>query len=155
MFSPPSMAASPSVSWTRWLASWPWSGIHSGPGRCSGRRLRFRTVSLRWGNSLATFLMRVLYRASFTDMGPFRAIRRDHLIAFRMEDLTFGWNVEMQAKAIIAGSRIVETPVRYRKRIGNSKITGTVRGTVLAGTKIIGTIFKYYPGYVKSRRSEK
>ncbi len=108
----------------------------------------------RWGNILATFLMRVLYGERFTDMGPFRAIRRDHLLSYGMSDPTFGWNVEMQAKAIMARSRIVEVPVRYRKRIGQSKITGTVRGTVLAGTKIIGTIFKYYPAYIKSRRNK-
>jgi glycosyltransferase involved in cell wall biosynthesis len=106
----------------------------------------------RWGNALATTLMRLLYGVRFTDMGPFRAIRRDHLVSFRMSDPTFGWNVEMQAKAIMAGSVITEVPVRYRKRIGKSKISGTVRGTVLAGTKIIGTIFKYYPAYVKKRR---
>ena len=108
----------------------------------------------RWGNVLATFLMRMLYGVRFTDMGPFRAIRRDHLISYGMEDHTFGWNVEMQAKAIIAGSVIVEVPVRYRKRIGKSKITGTVRGTILAGTKIIGTIFKYYPSYLEARRTK-
>jgi glycosyltransferase involved in cell wall biosynthesis len=106
----------------------------------------------RWGNALATFLMRLLYGVRFTDMGPFRAIRRNHLLSYAMEDPTFGWNVEMQAKALIAGSRIVEVPVRYRKRIGKSKITGTIRGTILAGTKIIGTIFKYYPAFRRSRR---
>ena len=106
----------------------------------------------RWGNMLATFLMQLLYQRKFTDMGPFRAIRRKHLIAYGMTDPTFGWNVEMQAKAIAHGSRIVEVPVRYRKRIGKSKITGTVRGTVLAGTKIIMTIFQYYPLYLKTRR---
>jgi glycosyltransferase involved in cell wall biosynthesis len=109
----------------------------------------------RWGNALATFLMRLFYGVRFTDMGPFRAIRRDHLLSYAMEDPTYGWNVEMQAKAIIAGSRIVEVPVRYRKRIGRSKITGTVRGTVLAGTKIIGTIFKYYPAYLRTRSEKK
>ena len=105
----------------------------------------------RWGNMLAVFLMRVLYGHQFSDMGPFRAIRRDHLLSYGMEDQTFGWNVEMQAKALIAGSRVLEVPVRYRPRIGKSKITGTVRGTVLAGTKIIMTIFKYYPAYLRSR----
>jgi len=109
----------------------------------------------RWGNVLATFLMRLLYRVRFTDMGPFRAIRRDHLISYGMEDPTFGWNVEMQAKAIIAGSRIVEVPVRYRKRIGQSKITGTVRGTIMAGAKIISTIFRYYPAYLRSPKGER
>ncbi len=108
----------------------------------------------RWGNVLATLLMRLLYGVRFTDMGPFRGIRRDHLISYGMEDHTFGWNVEMQAKAIIAGSIIVEVPVRYRKRIGKSKITGTVRGTILAGTKIIGTIFKYYPSYLRARKTK-
>ncbi len=106
----------------------------------------------RWGNMLATFLMRVFYGFRFTDMGPFRAIRRDHLLSYGMSDPTFGWNVEMQAKALMAGSRIVEVPVRYRARIGQSKITGTVRGTVLAGTKIIGTIFRYYPAWLRSQR---
>jgi hypothetical protein len=109
----------------------------------------------RWGNTLATFLMRLLYGRKFTDMGPFRAIRRDHLQSYEMRDPTFGWNVEMQAKAIAAGSRIVEVPVRYRRRVGRSKITGTVRGTVLAGTKIVATIFRYYPLYLRTRRRKK
>ena len=108
----------------------------------------------RWGNMLAVFLMRLCYGHRFTDMGPFRAIRRDHLLSYGMEDPTFGWNVEMQVKALMAGSRIVEVPVRYRPRIGKSKITGTVRGTVLAGTKIIMTIFRYYPAYLRSRRKK-
>jgi glycosyltransferase involved in cell wall biosynthesis len=108
----------------------------------------------RWGNVLAVFLMRMFYGHRFTDMGPFRAIRREHLMSYGMKDQTFGWNVEMQARALIAGSRIVEVPVRYRPRIGKSKITGTVRGTVLAGTKIIMTIFKFYPAYLNSRRKK-
>ena len=107
----------------------------------------------RWGNALACFLMRILYRKRFTDMGPFRAIRRDHLDRYEMTDPTFGWNVEMQAKGLMHGSRIVEVPVRYRKRIGKSKISGTVKGTILAGVKIIGTIFKYYPAFLAARRS--
>lgn len=106
----------------------------------------------RWGNWLACLLMRILYRRRFTDMGPFRAIRRECLVAFAMEDVTFGWNVEMQAKALLHDLRIVEVPVRYRRRIGTSKISGTVKGTVLAGVKIIGTIFKYYPAYVHKER---
>ena len=108
----------------------------------------------RWGNMLSVFLIRVMYRRRFTDMGPFRAIRREHLRSYGMEDPTFGWNVEMQVKALMSGSRIVEVPVRYRPRIGKSKITGTVRGTVLAGTKIVMTIFKYYPAYLRSRRKK-
>lgn len=107
----------------------------------------------RWGNWLASLLIRVLYRRHFSDMGPFRAIRRDHLMAYGMVDRTFGWNVEMHARAIIHGTRIMEVPVRYRKRIGTSKISGTIKGTVMAGTMIIGTIFKYYPVYLKARKN--
>lgn len=109
----------------------------------------------RWGNWLACMLMRLLFGRRFTDMGPFRAIRRRELLGLGMVDTTFGWNVEMQAKAIIAGLRIEEVPVRYRRRIGQSKISGTVKGTILAGTKIIGTIFKYYPDYLRARRATK
>jgi glycosyltransferase involved in cell wall biosynthesis len=106
----------------------------------------------RWGNALACRLMRLLYGVAFTDMGPFRAIRRDALLALGMRDRTFGWNVEMQARALIAGLRIREVPVRYRRRVGTSKISGTVRGTIRAGVKIIGTIMVYYPAYRRSRR---
>lgn len=106
----------------------------------------------RFGNWLACLLMRILYGARFTDMGPFRAIRRDALLAMHMRDRTFGWNVEMQAKALIAGLRIREAPVRYRKRIGKSKITGTAKGTIRAGTRIIYTIMLYYPAYRRARR---
>lgn len=105
----------------------------------------------RWGNWLASLMMRVLYRRRFTDMGPFRAMRRAHLMAWEMRDRTYGWNVEMQAKAVIHGSRIVEVPVRYRRRIGKSKISGTVRGTIMAGSKIIWTILRYYPAYLRGR----
>jgi glycosyltransferase involved in cell wall biosynthesis len=105
----------------------------------------------RWGNMLAVFLIRALYGHRFSDMGPFRAIRREHILSYGMTDRNFGWNVEMQVKALMAGSNIVEVPVRYRRRIGKSKITGTVRGTVLAGTKIIMTIFKHYPAYLRWR----
>lgn len=105
----------------------------------------------RWGNWLASFMMRVLYRRRFTDMGPFRAMRREHLLAWEMRDRTYGWNVEMQAKAVIFGSRIVEVPVRYRRRIGKSKISGTVRGTIMAGSKIIWTILRYYPAFLRGR----
>jgi glycosyltransferase involved in cell wall biosynthesis len=108
----------------------------------------------RWGNWLACTLMQLLYRVRFTDMGPFRALRRETLESYGMVDRTFGWNVEMQAKAVIAGTRIVEVPVRYRRRIGQSKISGTIRGTLKAGTKIIGTVFKYYPTYLRSRKGK-
>ncbi len=122
--------------------------------RVTGQRER---GALGWhqlrGNWLACTLLRWLYRHRFTDMGPFRAIRRETLQSFEMVDRTFGWNAEMQAKAIISGTRIVEVPVRYRKRIGKSKISGTVEGTIRAGLKIIATIFRYYPDYLRSLRS--
>ena len=97
----------------------------------------------RYGNQLATFLMRVFFRHLFTDLGPFRAIRYNSLKAIAMVDTNFGWTVEMQVKAVKHKLRIMEIPVRYRERIGVSKITGTVSGTFKAGTKIIYTIFKY------------
>jgi glycosyltransferase involved in cell wall biosynthesis len=106
----------------------------------------------RWGNWLACRLLHILYGVRFTDMGPFRAIRRDALLALGMRDRTFGWNAEMQARALIAGLRIREVPVRYRRRTGRSKISGTVRGTLRAGTRIIATILMYYPEYRRSRR---
>lgn len=106
----------------------------------------------RRGNQLACALMRLLYGTTFTDMGPFRAIRREALVALGMRDRSFGWNVEMQARALTAGLSIMEVPVRYRRRVGRSKISGTVRGTIRAGVKIIGTILVYYPSYRRSRR---
>lgn len=96
-----------------------------------------------FGNWLATTLLRWLYKAHFTDLGPFRAIRLDTLLALGMRDRTYGWTVEMQAKAAKHKIRYTEVPVTYRKRIGTSKVSGTVKGTVLAGYKIIWTIFKY------------
>jgi hypothetical protein len=109
----------------------------------------------RWGNRLAGGLMGALYGVHPTDMGPFRAIRRDALESLGMHDRTFGWNVEMHAKAVITGLAIREVPVRYRKRVGKSKISGTVRGTIRAGTKIIGTILVYYPQYLAMRRERR
>ncbi len=106
----------------------------------------------RGGNWLACRLLRILYGVRFTDMGPFRAIRRDALLGLGMRDQTFGWNAEMQVRALIAGLRIREVPVRYRRRTGRSKISGTVRGTLRAGIRIIGTILMYYPEYRRSRR---
>ncbi|CAN5912796.1 glycosyltransferase family 2 protein [soil metagenome] len=96
-----------------------------------------------FGNWLATSLLRRLYGARFTDLGPFRAIRTDKLLELQMQDRTYGWTVEMQLKAAKHGLRYCEVPVDYRKRIGFSKISGTVKGTVLAGYKILATIFKY------------
>jgi glycosyltransferase involved in cell wall biosynthesis len=95
-----------------------------------------------FGNWLATSLIKLIYRTTFTDLGPFRAIRYDHLLALKMSDPDFGWTVEMQVKAAKARIRCVEVPVRYRNRIGVSKVSGTVRGTILAGPKILWTIFK-------------
>jgi len=97
----------------------------------------------RWGNWLATWMLRILYDATFTDLGPFRAIRYDTLKSLNMCDRDYGWTAEMQAKAARAGVRTIEVPVSYHRRIGRSKITGTVKGTVLAGWKIITTILKY------------
>jgi glycosyltransferase involved in cell wall biosynthesis len=97
----------------------------------------------RFGNWLATRLIRWLYRVSFTDLGPFRAIRWSALEALQMKDETYGWTVEMQVKCARQGFRCVEVPVSYRKRIGVSKITGTFSGTFQAGFKIITTIFRY------------
>ncbi len=96
-----------------------------------------------FGNWLATRLLKMLYGIEFTDLGPFRAISYSRLIELNMQDKTFGWTVEMQLKAAKMGFRCVEVPVRYRKRIGFSKISGTVKGTVMAGYKILYTIFRY------------
>ena len=100
-----------------------------------------------FGNKLATFLIRLFWGFKYTDLGPFRAIKYKDLLALNMMDKNFGWTVEMQIKALKKGLKIVEVPVRYRKRIGKSKITGTFSGTVRAGVKIIYTIFKY--GFIK------
>jgi glycosyltransferase involved in cell wall biosynthesis len=93
-----------------------------------------------FGNWLATRIIRLLYGARFTDLGPFRAITRPALDRLRMEDLDYGWTVEMQVKAAKLGLVCVEVPVRYRRRIGVSKISGTVNGVFRAGMKILWTI---------------
>ncbi len=95
-----------------------------------------------FGNWLATGLIAALYGERFTDLGPFRAIRWDALEALEMADEDFGWTVEMQVKAAKNGLRCVEVPVSYRTRVGHSKVTGTVKGTVRAGHKILWTIFR-------------
>lgn len=97
-----------------------------------------------FGNWLATRLLKMFYGVKFTDLGPFRAITFSKLLELDMQDKTYGWTVEMQLKAAKNGLRCVEVPVRYRKRIGFSKISGTVKGTVMAGYKILYTIFKYF-----------
>ena len=96
-----------------------------------------------FGNWLATKLISYLYGIDYTDLGPFRAIKYDTLIQLKMDDKTYGWTVEMQIKAIKNKLNIQEVAVNYRKRIGISKISGTFKGTVLAGYKIISTIVKY------------
>jgi len=96
-----------------------------------------------FGNWLATFLMKLFFRATFTDLGPFRAIKYDKLLSLSMEDKTYGWTVEMQLKALKKKLTYVEVPVRYKRRIGISKVSGTVKGSIFAGVKILGWIFKY------------
>ena len=118
-----------------------------------------------FGNRLACFLMRVLFGARYTDLGPFRAIRVHALRHLRMADRDFGWTVEMQLKARTARLRVEEVPVRYRQRVGHSKITGTLSGTVRAAWKILGWILTWrlrlwlapgriprYPGLPRSAR---
>jgi hypothetical protein len=95
-----------------------------------------------FGNWLATTLIKFIYNYEFTDLGPFRSIRYDKLMSMEMADKTFGWTVEMQVKAAKMNMKTMEVPVRYRKRIGKSKVSGTVKGTILAGHKILWTIFK-------------
>ncbi|TNE53099.1 MAG: glycosyltransferase family 2 protein [Bacteroidetes bacterium] len=100
------------------------------------------TPPQRFGNWLAPLLIRWLYGCRFTDLGPFRAIRWDRLQELKMRDPNYGWTVEMQVKAAQHGLRCTEVPVRYRKRAGGkSKVSGTVKGVILAGWKIISTIF--------------
>lgn len=95
-----------------------------------------------FGNWLATNLIRWFYQYRFTDLGPFRAIKFDALLALNMQDQNFGWTVEMQVKAAKQKLRCQEVPVNYRKRIGVSKVSGTIKGTILAGYKILWTIFR-------------
>jgi glycosyltransferase involved in cell wall biosynthesis len=97
----------------------------------------------RFGNALACFLIDRIFGFRFTDLGPFRAIRWGALKRLEMEDRTFGWTVEMQVKAVRRGLTIAEVPVSYRRRVGVSKITGTLSGTVRAGAKILWTIARY------------
>ena len=96
-----------------------------------------------FGNWLATFLMKVFFGAKFTDLGPFRAIKYQKLLQLKMEDKTYGWTIEMQLKAIKQHFSYLEVPMKYRNRIGVSKVSGTLKGTIFAGVKILGWIFKY------------
>ena len=98
----------------------------------------------RFGNRLAAWLIRRLYGLPLTDLSPFRAVGRASLLRLEMEEMTYGWPTEMIVKAARAGWRVVEAPVRYRPRLGGrSKISGTLRGTVLAAYYILRTIFRY------------
>jgi len=101
------------------------------------------TIPQVFGNWLATTLIRWFYGVKFTDLGPFRAIKYKKLIALGMCDKTYGWTVEMQVKAAKQKLKCAEVAVNYRKRIGYSKVSGTLKGTIMAGYKIITTIFKY------------
>ncbi|WP_339707016.1 glycosyltransferase family 2 protein [uncultured Kriegella sp.] len=96
-----------------------------------------------FGNKLATFLMKMFFGATYSDLGPFRAIKYDKLLLLQMEDKTYGWTVEMQLKALKKKLTYTEVPVRYKKRIGVSKVSGTVKGSIFAGIKILAWIFKY------------
>lgn len=96
-----------------------------------------------YGNKLACFLMKLFWGVTYTDLGPFRAITYDALKKIDMRDEDFGWTIEMQIKAVEHGLKIKEVPVNYRRRIGKSKISGTIKGAILAGEKILRTIFKY------------
>ena len=95
----------------------------------------------RYGNIVACALIRLFWGTRFTDLGPFRAARFDSLRRWRMADPDYGWTIEMQIKAVLAGARCIEVPVDYRRRIGRSKVSGTLRGVVGAGYKILSTIF--------------
>lgn len=100
------------------------------------------TPQQRFGNWLATFLIRIFFRQRYSDLGPFRAISAAAYANLAMADRNFGWTVEMQIRAAKQKLRILEVPVSYRRRIGVSKISGTIRGTIMAGTIIIKTIFR-------------
>mgnify|MGYP003489308444 CR=1 FL=1 len=100
------------------------------------------TIPQIFGNWLATSLIKMIYGYHFTDLGPFRAIKYSSLIEIDMKDTNFGWTVEMQVKAAKTKMRCIEVPVNYKKRIGVSKVSGTIKGTIKAGYKILWTIFK-------------
>ena len=112
--------------------------------RALGKRERgSMTLPQIFGNWLATRLLKILYGVKFTDLGPFRAIKWEELMVLGMEDRNYGWTVEMQLRAAKRGLRCREVAVSYRKRIGTSKVSGTVKGTIMAGYKILWTIFRY------------
>ena len=101
------------------------------------------TIPQIFGNWLATSLMKLFFKSTFTDLGPFRAIKYDKLLDLKMKDKTYGWTVEMQLKALKQKLNYREIPVNYRNRIGVSKVSGTIKGAIFAGVKILTWIFKY------------
>ncbi len=101
------------------------------------------TPQQRFGNALATRLMALFYGGKYTDLGPFRAISFEALGRLNMKDKTYGWTVEMQLKALKYKLKYTEIPVNYRPRIGESKVSGTLKGTIMAGYKILGWIIIY------------
>lgn len=107
------------------------------------RELGAMTPQQIFGNWLATSLMKLFFNAKFTDLGPFRAIKYEKLLNLKMQDKTYGWTVEMQLKALKQQLSYKEIPMKYRNRIGISKVSGTVKGSIFAGVKILGWIFKY------------
>ena len=110
------------------------------------KRLREKgsmTIPQIFGNWLATFLMKILFNATFTDLGPFRAIKYNKLLDINMIDKTYGWTIEMQLKVLKHNFSYIEVPVKYRNRIAVSKVSGTIKGAIFAGIKILGWIFKY------------
>ncbi|AXP79981.1 Undecaprenyl-phosphate mannosyltransferase [Mariniflexile rhizosphaerae] len=107
------------------------------------REVGSMTMPQIFGNWLATFLMKLFFGATFTDLGPFRAIKYDKLLALHMIDKTYGWTIEMQLKALKQKLTYTEVPVNYRNRIGISKVSGTIKGSIFAGAKILSWIFKY------------
>ncbi len=119
------------------------------------RELGALTPQQLFGNWLATRLIDLIWGAKFTDLGPFRAIRHEALIQLNMRDRNYGWTVEMQIRAIEEGLTFIEVPARYRRRIGQSKVSGTVRGTILAGYKILSLIGRHAIRHWLKRRSRK
>lgn len=123
--------------------------IWKGADMVIGNRVKIKrekgsmTIPQIFGNWLACNLMKIMYGYQYRDLGPFRAIKYDKLMEIGMIDKTYGWTVEMQVKALKQKFNVQQVDVSYRKRIGQSKISGTIKGSVLAGYKIITTIFKY------------
>ena len=114
-----------------------------GARRSTERNQSVMALHQRLGNTLATRLIRLLFRFRYSDLGPFRAIRFHKLQLLEMQDPTYGWTVEMQVKALLRGLRVREVPVNYRLRIGSSKISGNLRASIAAGIKILWTIARH------------